>query len=125
MKATILIYCGPDGNAGRGLAVTLRKNGDRVMLRDAATFNQDVEHCNKIVIMPDVGQWSKDRLVASYGADFKTEIVLHGKTVFGRDAAETETLIAKHRGRGRWFVMRGDEIVSGPHTKDEAQRLAA
>lgn len=26
---------------------------------------------------------------------------------------------AQHRGKGRWYVMRGDEIISGPYAKDD------
>jgi hypothetical protein len=33
-------------------------------------------------------------------------------------------LTAKHEGFGKWFVMAGDVKVSGPHTKDEAQKKA-
>lgn len=26
---------------------------------------------------------------------------------------------AQHRGKGRWYVIRGDEIISGPYAKDD------
>lgn len=39
------------------------------------------------------------------------------------DPMSTEPLTAEHRGFGRWYVMRGGETVSGPHTHAEAQRL--
>lgn len=26
---------------------------------------------------------------------------------------------AQHRGKGRWYVMRGNEIISGPYAKDD------
>lgn len=32
---------------------------------------------------------------------------------------------AVHKGGGRWFVMKGNQKVSGPHNKDEAKQLAA
>lgn len=41
-----------------------------------------------------------------------------------QNAAETE-LKAVHKGGGRWFVMNGEERVSGPHDKAEAMRLAS
>jgi hypothetical protein len=28
---------------------------------------------------------------------------------------------AQHRGKGRWYVMRGDEIISGPYAKDDVE----
>lgn len=133
MKTTTLIYCGPDGDAGRVLAEKYRADGERAMLRDAATFNHDKESCERIVIMPDVSTWQRDRLVAAYGAGMKIDIVICGNervaTVPGPNTTTVKVqlppLTAKHRGRGKFYVMRGDEIVSGPHTKAEAQRLAA
>lgn len=40
-------------------------------------------------------------------------------------ASEGTPLSVEHRGFGRWYVMRGTETVSGPHTQAEAQRMAA
>ena len=38
----------------------------------------------------------------------------------------TGPLTAKHRGFGKWYVMdAADDEVSGPHTREEAERLAA
>lgn len=31
----------------------------------------------------------------------------------------------EHRGFGRWYVVKGQETVSGPHTQAEAQKLIA
>ena len=28
---------------------------------------------------------------------------------------------AQHRGKGRWYVMRGEEIISGPYAKDDVE----
>jgi hypothetical protein len=28
---------------------------------------------------------------------------------------------AQHRGKGRWYVMRGDEIISGPYAKADIE----
>lgn len=132
MKTTTLIYCGPDGEAGKALAQGIRSPTHRVMLRDAATFNRDVEACEHIVVMSDVSAFHRDRLIAAYGlckvmADGgyvdQQPLGLVGETASAQYGQNP--LIAKHRGRGRYFVMRGDVIVSGPHTKDEAQRLAA
>ena len=30
-----------------------------------------------------------------------------------------------HRGGGHYFVMRGDQVVSGPHTRDEARKIVS
>lgn len=32
---------------------------------------------------------------------------------------------AVHKGGGRWFVMQGEDRISGPHDKAEAQQLAS
>lgn len=134
MKTTTLIYCGHDGDAGKALASKLRTDGARAMLRDAATFNRDLEPCECVVIMPDVSNFHADRLRAAYvgkvlalGGIAKPIVTgLIGETPSEQFIVPKVTpLTVKHRGRGRFYVMRGAEIVSGPHTKDEAQRLAA
>lgn len=115
--SSYLVMCGEDGEAGKAVAVRLRKEGHRAVLADAGVFKGRADPCDAVVVMPDVPAWKRDRIEAAYP----------GK-VERTDAAPAQSpaigLSIKHRGGGRWFVMRGEVIVSGPHSKDEAQRLA-
>lgn len=65
MKRLILVFC-TDGDAGKALAKTLRGDDTTAQLRDAATFDGIVEHCDGVIIMPDVAAWPRDRISAVY-----------------------------------------------------------
>jgi hypothetical protein len=65
MKRLILVFC-TDGNAGKALAETLRNDDTTAQLRDAATFDGVIEHCDNVIIMPDVARWPRERIEATY-----------------------------------------------------------
>lgn len=67
MKRLILIFCG-DGDAGKALAGTLRTDFTTAQLRDAGGVDLHfrIEHCDNVVIMPDVTGWKRDILEKVY-----------------------------------------------------------
>jgi hypothetical protein len=65
MKRLILLFC-MDGDAGKAMAKTLRNTETTAQLRDAATFDGGIEHCDGVVIMPDVAKSPRDRIEATY-----------------------------------------------------------
>ncbi len=108
MKQTAIVFCGSDELAARNFAATIRNSQWITVLASAYEFNRK-DYQGRAYIMPDVPRWHADRIAAAY-PDF---IAVGVK----------EPLTAKHRGHGRFFVMRGLQIVSGPHSKLEAQGL--
>jgi hypothetical protein len=112
MKPTILIYCGEDGEAGKALAASLRDGKSHVVMCAAGAFSGVQYLCERIVFTRDVPQRLRSAIEAAHGV--KAEV-----------AKASAPVSLKHRGFGRWFLMRGDEVVSGPHTKEAAAKLAA
>lgn len=121
MKRLVLIFCA-DGEAGKVLAETLRNDTTTAQLRDAGgvDLHFHIEHCDNVVIMPGVVRWKREILQRVYEG-FVLE-TLSAQAV-ANCGPSPRTL--KHKGFGRWFVMNGDQELSGPHTKDEAERLVA
>jgi hypothetical protein len=114
MKRLILIFC-EDGEAGKALAETLRTETTTAQLRDASGVDLHfrIEDCDNVVIMPDVAGWKRRVLERVYDGFVLAPV--------GSPGART----IRHKGFGRWFVMDGEREISGPHTKEEAERLAA
>lgn len=122
MKSLTIIYCGENGEAGKALAASLRTGEQSIVIGDAATFYGVADPwASAVIIMPDVSGWHRGRLEKAYGA----KVVKSAIPVAQPQAATSGALRAVHKGFGKWFVMDGDRKVSGPHAKDEAQRLAA
>lgn len=121
MKTRIVIFCGQDVVAAQAIASALRDGTTRVTLHDAGSFYGfapgDVD---RVIVMGDVPGAKRDAIVAAYGA--RVDAV-------AKPAPGAVPLVARHRGRGKYYVMRGREVVSGPFTKqqaeDEARRPAA
>lgn len=128
MKKTTLIYCGPDTHAGVDLAKSMRGPEHLVFLRDAGTFDGKAERCDGIHIMPDVAHARALALENAYQDRIKYS--LFDRTDFDHPRPckiVLADLSVKHRGHGKFYVMRGDEIVSGPHDGKNAalQAMAA
>lgn len=136
MKRLILIFCA-DGNAGKAFAETLRNDETTTQLRDAGgvDLHFQIEHCDNVVIMPDVSPWKRRVLEKVYDgfvletqpapSDHEQQGTGYDPGAVGYELQGRARLGVKHKGFGRWFVMAGETEVSGPHTKDEAERLAA
>ena len=124
MKQTAIIFCGSDAVAARKFAATIGNGDWNTVLASAYEFNRK-EQNGKAYVMPDVPRWHKDRIAAAYPdfVDVKPKLEKIEDYVSDRVFDGVRPLSVKHRGRGRFFVMRGIEIVSGPHTKQEAQSL--
>lgn len=99
---------------------------------DVAVWDGTFDKCDSVEIMDDVPDWHKKRIEAVYG---EVEEVIPSKEVeervssaalrpLGNFPPKENTKRAVHRGGGRWFVMDGEQVISGPHDKAEAQRIA-
>ena len=86
--------------------------------------------------MADVPDWQRDRISSVFGA-IEEQIVDQEEVSDVDDQQQEEIAVATegeaeivsekravHRGGGRWFVMSGEDIISGPHDKAEAARIA-
>jgi hypothetical protein len=134
VKTTTVIYCF-DNNSGKVLADTIRDDYNSVLLCNASAFStKEIEKCERVVIMPDVQARFRDLIEASYQGKIWPAVVSSPKTITApieiqKPEEPTQVgvskLRAKHCGHGKFYVMRGDEIISGPHTNDEALRLTA
>lgn len=114
MKSLTLVFYSTDPAAARNIAASIRGGEMRASACDASVFT-GAEPDAAAIVMPDVPAWRRKQIEAAYG--LPSEITAPAPSV--------PAVTVKHRGFGKWFLMRGDEVVSGPHSKDEAQRLAA
>ena len=119
-KALAIIFCGNDTDAAKAFAASLRNGENSVTLADAYSFNRNEED-GHAYIMPDVPGWHRDRIAAAYPISSDVPPTKANREPFPAAALMT----VKHRGRGKFYIMRGQDIISGPHTKDEAKRLTA
>lgn len=135
---TIVFYA-TDGQSAkyRARAIVAESKGNYARCYDVASWDNTPDKCDAVEIMPDVPSWQKDRIMAVFGqVDEVQEQPAPIEDTPARqpmglmpekqqqNSAETE-LKAVHKGGGRWFVMNGEERVSGPHDKAEAMRLAS
>ena len=137
---TIVFY------ATQGAAAKLRsrelvaaRKGDYARVYDIAVWDGSKDKCDAVQIMPDVQSWQRKRIIEVYG-DIVTQLEyaeeehevqperpeLKSMELFPNKETKVENeKKAVHKGGGRWFVMVGEERISGPHDKAEAVRLAA
>lgn len=135
MKKTVFIYCGEDGTSAKQLAASLRTGDTRVTLNAANSFTGIADpRCDQAIVTADVAAWMRDRIETAYGhlakAEHPQQPQAAGETFQAESSlafkdASLFPFTARHKGFGRWYVMRGEETISGPHTKDVAQGLAA
>lgn len=141
--ALVIIFYATEGAEAKQAAqeiVATKQNHARVY--DVAAWNDSHDQCDHVIIMPDVPEWQRVRIEEIFGDKIvrdeqeHTEILEqnesveqvdgHGDPLKTREPGEEEKNPArkfiKHQGGGRWFVMLDNERLSGPHTKEEAQR---
>lgn len=136
---TVFFYSSSlDGELAKHMALTERKNLRAGLPRDATSFDGDkIKEATRVVVLPSVSKHHRDKIVATYGdlvLDYDEAAVTPQNPVSGGDdddpnnpanKAKAGVKTAVHRGGGKWYVMIGDEKVSGPHEKEEAEELAA
>ena len=130
---TIVFYA-TNGSAAkqRARAISAEKT-NHARCYDVAVWDGTPDKCDSVEIMPDVPGWQRARITQVYGEveeyisdgdqNQPEEEVVFRKPMGLMPPKESDKK-AVHRGGGRWFVMSGDDIISGPHDKIEATRLA-
>jgi hypothetical protein len=68
MRELTMIYCGEDGEAGKALANSIRKESElnKVMLGDAGSFDGPETDVVRVIIMPDVPEWRAQKIRDAY-----------------------------------------------------------
>ena len=143
---TIVFYA-TNGAAAkqRARAIAAVNKGDFARCYDVGVWDGTHDRCESVEIMADVPDWQRDRISSVFGAieeqivdqeevsdvdDLQQEGISAATEGDASDVAtegEAEIVSEKravHRGGGRWFVMSGEDIISGPHDKAEAARIA-
>lgn len=137
---TIVFYA-TNGEAAklRGREIVALGKGNYARVYDVTSWMGSADKCDAVEIMPDVPGWQRKRITDVYGEIEEHIIEGEGEgietTASGGEIGPAQTIsvdleskknnkVAKHRGGGRWFVMEGETVISGPHEKAEAQRLA-
>ncbi len=140
MKKTHLIFFAHDAEAAKAVAAKIRDTTDPAFLRDVSAFDGSDDPCDRVIIMPDVSEYMRGKINAVYGSKVDKSVAgiieikeaqEQSATIAGSGEVSTVVVNAdtyavpekqiKHRGHGRFYVMRGDDILSGPHTKAEAE----
>jgi len=116
VKKIALIFFGEDGQAAKQRAAELRNGLTDAFVRQATAFIGEAEKADRVVIMPDVPRGEAERIAKVYGE--KVDGAPAPALICTNDKPSGEYR-AQHRGKGRWYVMRGDEIISGPYEKDD------
>lgn len=114
----------------RSREICAQVKGNYARCYDAAVWDGSNDKCDEVEIMPDVTGWHRKRIVKVYGDKVVDHEVEMQKQEVVNEIVQQEDIIegtktAVHRGGGRWFVMDGEQIISGPHDKSEANRLAS
>lgn len=131
-KSTIFFYgSSEDGNKAKELVLAERKEHNNAYSRDASTFDGEKEkEITDVVIMPSVRPHHRAQVLAAYGdivrdqAEAVAEEFREGDEGKSQKQQEDNGKKAVHRGGGKWYVMRDEEKISGPHTREEAEELA-
>lgn len=125
-----IVFYHTDGAAAklRAREIVARGKGNYARVYDVGSWDGSEDKCDSVEIMPDITNWQRKRITDVYG-EVEEHLVSDEEGVVGETIEVAGNKVpnnktAKHRGGGRWFVMREDDIVSGPHEKAEAQRLA-
>ena len=128
MKRLALIFCGEDTDSAKALSAEIRADYEwRAIIISGFEFNGKEHKPDRVVIMNDLPSWHSDRIVAAYPSAERKQKAGKAKPIAIPEKIDEEAAFLpkymKHRGRGRFYVMQGTEIVSGPHTKAEAAGL--
>lgn len=137
MKTTTIVYYSTNSALAKEVAAAERKAGRIGQTRDATTFyTGDFDPADSVIVLPDVARHHANKIRAAYGDRVRDydpiEVVVETDPPDGtRHVTEnvvtgkSPTRIAVHRGNGKWYVMDGENEISGPHHKEEAKSLAA
>lgn len=128
-----IVFYNTNGSAAKTRAreICAVNKGDYARVYDAASWDGSEDKCDAVEIMDDVPKWHRKRIDAVYSDKI---VDANAKEEIQEDTSQIETKQeenssvekkAVHRGGGRWFVMDGETIISGPHDKSEAQRLTS
>lgn len=115
----------------RAREICAQSKGDYARVYDVGVWDGTPDKCDNVEIMSDVPKWHRKRIMEVYGEPQEVETkpvdddLVRQPMGLLPQKEERSSKRAMHRGAGRWFVMSGEEIVSGPHDKSEATRLAA
>lgn len=129
---TIVFYTtdGPAAKARSRELAAVKNDYTRVI--NAGFWDSTVYvRCDAVEIMPDVPGWQRKRIMEVYSDKVVEPGTTEREVVEEQQSETTEELVistekkAVHKGGGRWFVMVGEDKLSGPHDKVEAQRLAS
>ena len=111
MKASVIVFCGEDGNYAKTYANRLRDKNTAVMISDASLFDGCAEPCDRVVIMPDVFPWRRDKIEEAYpgkvefvqGEDDHAQVLMNEPAQFPATNFHTEFQRAMEvkRPRGR------------------------
>jgi len=113
MKSVIRIYSGEDGTAGRAVAAKLRARDATVSQHSAFEF-VEAAPCDRVIIMPDVPKWLRQRLAAAYGGKVEAERAEVPAVKVEAPAPALEPLSVRKGPFGRFYVKRGTERIAGP-----------
>jgi hypothetical protein len=119
MKKTVLIFFGDDGFAAKQRAAEFRNGLTNAFVRHASAFVGEIEIADRVVLMPDVSPYDATRLIAAYGDK------VEGQPPSAPGATEPECFTVGKGPRGKFYVKRGKEIITGPfETEAEANSAA-
>lgn len=139
---TIVFYTSDSQSAKNRSRQLVAVKGDYASMIDAGFWSGERMKCDVVEIMPDVSGWQRKRIMAVFEEEKIKEMYFEDppaeeqqeqalkisgvdiNNITGSTSTEVIEKKAVHRGGGRWFVMAGDQIISGPHEKAEATRLA-
>ena len=132
-----IVFYHSEGQAAkaRARAISASSKGTYARCYDVTSWEGTRDKCDSVEIMPDVPEWQRERIYSVYGAADEPppaeeppgEVIDPNRDDDNKVDGDNEVVGEKkavHKGGGRWFVMIGDERISGPHDKAEAIRLA-
>ena len=133
-----IVFYSTDGKAAKQRAreISATSKSDYARCYDVSVWGGTPDKCDSVEIMKDVPGWQRKRITDVYG-EVEEYIAPEGDSIevaqevssaiksMGLMPAKESDKKAVHRGGGRWFVMSGDTVLSGPHDKTEAAKLAA
>lgn len=136
-RELILIFHANDGDDAKRIAAARRNGVNHVMVRDIREyrFNEAPERCSKATFTDGVSTSARNDIERHYRQHYERQLeavaVRRERQDFAPEPEKPPTfeqadtrLTYKHLTQGRWYVMRGKERVSGPHSKTEAKQLA-
>lgn len=121
MTHTILFYS-EDGPAAKAKAAAMRDK-DNIVRPIHSFVVSERQFCEAIAFMPDVDQLERDRLAALFEvpvSDIPADIERPAsKVAYVGPASSAGDLIVGKGPRGKFYVKRGKEIITGPFDSED------